>query len=187
MPEEEEPLLIEITGLAKTSLGTVVKSKNSDALIPLLSFMKKFINMHGSKIEPNPRNNAVHQDVQIVAKNLMLMAYQGVRNDVTQGVASPMFATLSSCARQCPIFLLILSRDSQPDGEVICSSVEAAPVMMKSNETDISLSSINFLKELVSSVLYQFCTPTIILLTSPPLPVTISGIVNVLYILGGFE
>eukprot|EP00578_Thalassiosira_sp_NH16_P025166 CAMPEP_0181087580 /NCGR_PEP_ID=MMETSP1071-20121207/6347_1 /TAXON_ID=35127 /ORGANISM="Thalassiosira sp., Strain NH16" /LENGTH=1183 /DNA_ID=CAMNT_0023169475 /DNA_START=176 /DNA_END=3724 /DNA_ORIENTATION=- len=152
LSEDEEPLLIEITGLAKTSLSTIVKAKNPASLIPLLTFMQHFINMHGSKIELNPRNNAIHEDVQIVAKNLMLMAYQGVRNDVTQGVASPMFDTLSSCAKQCPLFLLILSRDSQPDGEVIRSSIEAAPATMKSNETDVVLSSTRFLKELASSL-----------------------------------
>mmetsp|Transcript_1798 Transcript_1798/g.3860 ORF Transcript_1798/g.3860 Transcript_1798/m.3860 type:complete len:1156 (-) Transcript_1798:61-3528(-) len=150
--EMELPLLIEITGLAKISLSAVVKAKSPPSLVPFLSFMQKFIHLHGSKIEPNPRNNAIHEAIQNVAKNLMLMSYEGVRNDVTQVVASPMFDTLSTCAKQCPIFLLILSRDSQPDGEVIRSSIEAAPMTLKSNEMDIVLSTVRFLKELVSSL-----------------------------------
>ena len=148
--DEELPLIIEITGLAKISLSVVVKAKIPTSLIPLLSFMKKFMHLHGSKIELNPMNNAVHEAIQNVAKNLMLISYEGVRKDST-GVASPMFDTLSTCAKQCPIFLLILSRDSQPDGEVIRSSIEAAPMTLKSNEMDVVLSSIRFLKELVSS------------------------------------
>lgn len=150
--EDELPLLIEITGLAKVSLNVVVKAKNPPSLIPFLSFMQKFIQLHGSKIEPNPRNNAIHEAIQNVAKNLMLMSYEGVRNDVTQVVASPMFDTLSTCAKQCPIFLLILSRDSQPDGEVICSSIKAAPIVLQSNERDAVSSCVRFLKELVSSL-----------------------------------
>jgi len=157
--EEELPLLLEITGLAKTSLSVVAKAKNPTSLVPLLSFMQKFMYLHGSNIEPSPRNNAINEPIQVMAKNLMLISYGAVRscktsqdNDVSQGIASPMFDTLSSCAKKCPIFLLTLSRDSQPLGEVIRSSIESAPMTLKSNEMDIVLSSINFLKELVSSL-----------------------------------
>mmetsp|Transcript_14196 Transcript_14196/g.30254 ORF Transcript_14196/g.30254 Transcript_14196/m.30254 type:complete len:1153 (-) Transcript_14196:223-3681(-) len=157
--EEELPLLLEITGLAKTSLRVVAKAKDPSSLVPLLSFMQKFMYIHGSKIEPSPRNNAINETIQVTAKNLMLISYEAVRSckssqdsNVAQNVASPMFDTLSSCAKKCPIFLLGLSRDSQPVGEVISSSVETAPVTMKSNEMDIVLSSITFLKELVSSL-----------------------------------
>ncbi|KAL7551893.1 hypothetical protein ACHAWF_015096 [Thalassiosira exigua] len=157
--EEDIPLLLEITGLAKTSLIEVVKSKNADALAPLLSFMQKFILLHGSKIEPGPRNNATHEPIQVMAKNLMLLAYQAVRScskaskdsHVSHGMASPMFETLSACAKKCPIFLLGLSRDSQPVGEVVRSSIETSPTVLKSNEMDVVLSSIKYLKQLVRS------------------------------------
>ncbi|KAL7530460.1 hypothetical protein ACHAXR_006117, partial [Thalassiosira sp. AJA248-18] len=157
--EEELPLLLEITGLAKISLSVVVKAKNPASLAPLLSFMQTFMSLHGSKIEPSPRNNAVHEPIQVMAKNLMLRSYEAVRSchktspdNVSQGVASPMFDTLTCCAKKCPMFLLVLSRDSQPDGEVIRSSIETAPMTMTSNEMDVALSSIRFLKELVSSL-----------------------------------
>jgi hypothetical protein len=158
--EEDMPLLLEITGLAKTSLIEVVKSKNADALAPLLSFMQKFILLHGPKIEPGPRNNATHEPIQVMAKNLMLLSYQAVRScskaskdsHVSHGMASPMFETLSACAKKCPIFLLGLSRDSQPVGEVVRSSIETSPTVLKSNELDVVLSSIKYLKQLTSSL-----------------------------------
>lgn len=148
--EDNMPLLIEITGLAKTSLGVVVKAKNPSALVPILSFMQKFFHLHGSKVEPNPKNNVVYEVVQNMAKNLMLMSYAGVRNDVTQEIATPMFDTLTSLAKRCPLFLLCLSRSSQPPGEIVCSSIETAPMTLQSSEMDVVLSSIRFLNQLVS-------------------------------------
>ena len=152
--EDELPLLVEIAGLAKTSLGAVTKGKNSSSLAPLLSFMQKFIYLHGSKIEPN-RNNTVREPMQVMAKGLMLLSYDAVRScaessEDSDGIASPMFDTLSTCAKKCPLFLLSLSRDGQPVGERIRSSFETAPMTMQSNEMDVALSSIRFLKELVS-------------------------------------
>ena len=148
--EDELPLLVEIAGLAKTSLGAVTKGKNSSSLVPLLTFLQKFIYLHGSKIEPN-RNTTVHE----MAKGLMLLSYDAVRScaessEDSDGIASPMFDTLSTCAKKCPIFLLSLSRDGQPVGEIMSSSFETAPMTMQSNEMDVALSSIRFLKELVS-------------------------------------
>ena len=162
--EEELPLLLEITGLAKIALRAVVKSKNSSSLAPLLKFMQKFMSLHGSKIEPSPRNNATNEPIQVMAKNLMLISYEAVRycskasadDDV---IASHMFQTLSACAKRCPVFLLTLSRDSQPTGEVIRSSVDTAPATMTSNEMDVVLSSIGFLKELVSLIILQCYKP----------------------------
>mmetsp|Transcript_28212 Transcript_28212/g.51399 ORF Transcript_28212/g.51399 Transcript_28212/m.51399 type:complete len:268 (-) Transcript_28212:308-1111(-) len=123
--------------------------------------MQKFMSLHGTKIEPSPRNNAVNEPIQVMAKNLMLISYEAVRScktsqhdDVSQGIVAPMFDTLTSCAKKCPIFLLSLSRDSQPVGEVVRSSIETAPAALKSNEMNVVLSSIRFLKELVSSLTF---------------------------------
>ena len=150
--EDDLPLLLEITGLAKTALG--VAKSNPLALTPFLAFMERLISMHGQKIEPSPIINYVTNDaVQVMAKNLMLMSYAGVKNDTTQECLKAMFGTLAACARKCPLFLMSLSRDTQPVGEVIRSSIETVPVAMASNETDIALSSIIFMKCLVSSYL----------------------------------
>ena len=148
--EDELPLLLEIAGMVETSLGAVVKSKSHSALISFLLFMQKFITYHGSKIELSSSVDATQSSIQNVARNLMLMSYEGVRNDVTQDIASPMFDTLSSCAEFCPLFLISLSRDSQSSGEIIYSSIETASVTLKSNEVDVAQSSIEFLKQLVS-------------------------------------
>lgn len=158
--EEELPFLLEITGLAKISLTVVVKAKNPHSLAPFLSFMQKFMSLHGSKIEPSPRNNAVNEPIQVMAKNLMLLSYEAVRScskssddsEASTGIISPMFDTLTACAKKCPLFLILLSRDSQPVGEVIRSSFETIPTTLKSNELEVVLSSIRFLKELVSSL-----------------------------------
>lgn len=149
------PLLLEITGLAKTTSQAIVKAKHPPSLVPFLVFMRKFMELYGPEIEST--NNATHEPVQVMATNIMLILYEGVRSCAKLSpdddiITSPMFDTLSSCAKKCPIFLLSLSRDSQPIGEVICSSVETAPMTMKSNETEIVLSSIRFLKELVSFI-----------------------------------
>jgi hypothetical protein len=158
--DEELPLLLEITGLAKVCLIVVGKARNPPSLAPLLIFMQRFIDLHGSKIEPIPRN-AAQEPVQVMSKNLMLLAYEAVRScaktsqddDTSQGIASPMFDTLSSCAKKCPVFLISLSRDSQPVGEVICSSLETAPMTLQSNEMEVVMSSIRFLKHLVTSLM----------------------------------
>ena len=77
-PEEELPLLLEIAGLAGTLLGTAAKDGNPPSLAALLSFMQKFIHLHGSKVELGPRNDAANGPVQVVAKDLMLMSYEAV-------------------------------------------------------------------------------------------------------------
>jgi len=148
--DDELPLLLEIAGMVEISLRAVVESKSHSSLIPYLLFMQKFITYHGSKIELISNVDATHSAIQNMARKLMLMSYEGVRNDVTQDIASPMFDTLSSCAKSCPLFLISLSSDTQSSGEIITSSIETASMTLKSNEVDVALSSIEFLKQLVS-------------------------------------
>jgi len=97
--------------------------------------------------------------VQVIAKDLILMSYSAVcscnttqGDSVSQAIVSPMFDTLSSCAKKCPTFLLGLSREGQPVGEVICSSVKMTPTTLESNEMDIVVSSTRFLIDLISSL-----------------------------------
>ena len=136
--------------MAKTALG--VAKSNPLALRPFLSFMERFISMHGQEIEPSPIiSNATKEAVQGMARSLMLMSYAGVKNDTTQECIQAMFGTLAACAQKCPLFLISISRDSQPCGEVIRSSIETVPMAMASNETDIALSSITFMQRLVRS------------------------------------
>lgn len=156
--EDEWPFLLEITGLAETCLSITSKEpKSSASLAPFLSFMHKFVEIHGPKFETNKKNLAKNEPVQVTARNLMLLSYSAVtvcstedENSVSQSIAPPMFDTLSSCAKICPIFLLSLSRDSQQNGEVVLSSINAVPVILKSNDVDTIMSSLNFLKEMVS-------------------------------------
>ena len=106
--EDELPLLLEIAGLAKTSLGAVTKGKNSSSLAPLLSFMQKFIYLHGSKIEPN-RNNTVREPMQVMAKGLMLLSYDAVRScaessEDSDGMASDVWVRV--CGKCCSVVLL---------------------------------------------------------------------------------
>lgn len=149
-PEVEMPLLLEITGLVELSLSVAMKSASHSSIKPYLLFVHKFIANHGSKIELHSTVDAAHSVIQNAARNLMLMSYEGVRNDVTQDIAPPMFDTLSACAKLCPLFLLSLSREDQPSGEIINSSIETASVTLKSNEVDVAQSSIRFLTQLVS-------------------------------------
>ena len=127
-----------------------MKSTNHSSIKTYLVFVQTFIANHGSKIELHSTVDAAQSAIQDAARNLMLMSYDGVRNDVTQEVAPPMFDTLSSCAKLCPLFLLSLSRMDQPSGEIINSSIETASVTLKSNEVDVAQSSIRFLTQLVS-------------------------------------
>ena len=101
--KEELLLLLEIAGLAGTLLGTAAKDGNPPSLAALLSFMQKFIHLHGSKVELGPRNDAANGPVQVAVKDLMLMSCEAVRlcgasqdHDVSQGIASPMLT------RYCP-------------------------------------------------------------------------------------
>ena len=59
-------------------LGTAAQDGNPPSLAPLLSFMQKFIHLHGSKVELGPRNDAANGPVQVVAKDPMLMSYEAV-------------------------------------------------------------------------------------------------------------
>jgi len=131
-----------------------MKTKNPLSIVPFLVFIQKFMNFHGSKIEISPAN-AVHESVRVEAKNLMLMSYTGVRNATANNyveVAPSMFGTLESCVNKCPLFLTSLSRDSQPPGEVILSSVESAPSALNSNENGVALSTLAYLRRLVSTI-----------------------------------
>ena len=153
--QTEPHLLHEITGLAKISLGEAMKTNNPLSLVPFLLFMQKFMHLHGSKIEISPANT-VYDSVRIEAKNLMLMSYTGVRHSTADNyveVAPSMFGTLESCVSKCPLFLISLSRDSQPPGEVILSSVESAPLALNSNENGVAQSTLAFLRQLVSTTL----------------------------------
>jgi len=149
MSEDDIPLLQEITGLVKTILGVAVKTKDPNMFIPVLTVVQRFIELHGSKIEPNQNSTASNEAIQDMVKDLMLMSYDGVRDTASQDLVSPMFELLSACATKAPLFLLLLSRDSQQAGEVVCASIETALAALNSNETDITLSSILFLKKLV--------------------------------------
>merc|ERR1711966_296209 len=152
--EGGESLLLEITGLAKTSLTIIAKDENPALLVPMLSFLKHFICSHGSKIEPSPQNNTMNRTVQTVAKDLMLISYSAVCSyntmqggNASQAIASPMFDALLSCAKECPMFLLSLSQEGQPMGEVICSSTKSTLTTLKLNDMDIIVSSARFLIE----------------------------------------
>ena len=56
--EDDIPLLQEIIGLVKTILGIVVKANNPQALIPVLTVVQRFIELHGSKFGPNQNSIA---------------------------------------------------------------------------------------------------------------------------------
>ena len=146
--EDDLPLLLEITGLIKTTLGVVVKANNPQALIPVLTVVQRFIELHGSKFGPNQNSTASNETIQTMAKDLMLMSYVGVREAASQDLVSPMFELLSVCAQKAPLFLLFLSED-KPAGEVVCASIETALAALASNETDITLSTVGFLRKLV--------------------------------------
>lgn len=149
--DDELPLLLEAAGLVELSLSVAGKSQSDSSLLLSLSFMQKFLSCHGSKIELSSNIIASHSTMRNMAKKLLLMSYEGVRSDVTQDIASPMFDTLSACAKHCPLFFIGLSRDAQLS-DIINSSIETASVTLKSNEVDTALSSINFLHQLVSRI-----------------------------------
>lgn len=102
----------------------------------------------------------MNRTVQTVAKDLMLISYSAVCSyntmqggNASQAIASPMFDALLSCAKECPMFLLSLSQEGQPMGEVICSSTKSTLTTLKLNDMDIIVSSARFLIELVCPIL----------------------------------
>jgi len=153
--EDDLPLLLEITGLIKTTLGVVVKANNPQALVPVLTVVLRFIELHGSKFGPNQNSTASNEAIQTMAKDLMLMSYVGVREAASQDLVSPMFELLSVCAQKAPFFLLFLSED-KPAGEVVCASIETALAALTSNETDITLSSVCFLRKMVRYMIWMY-------------------------------
>ena len=84
------------------------------------------------------------------------MSYVGVREAVSQDLVSPMFELLSVCAQKAPLFLLLLSRNNQQAGEVVCASIETALTALTSNETDITLSSVGFLRKMVRYMTWMY-------------------------------
>ena len=165
--DEELPLIMELVGLAKTSLSLIAKSNNPTSIASLLPFTKKMIEMHGHKVETSFITNEDNVYRGILG-DLIMMSYEAVSlcpgPNVKNGnngsgspqsyvpspdIISPMFATLSCCAKHCPKLLISLARDGQPMGEIIRSSVEASPDVLKANEVEVATSSIEFLKVLV--------------------------------------
>ena len=76
--EEELLLLLEIADLAGTLLGAAEKDRNPPSLASLLSFIQKFMHLHGLKVELGQRNSAANGTVQVLAKDLMIMSYEAV-------------------------------------------------------------------------------------------------------------
>lgn len=145
--EEESPLLNEFVELAKTVLA---KSKASATVAPMLIFVEKVVDQHGTK-----RNDAI----QKMIKDLILVSYEAILNcsktegtDASLLVAATMFKTLSACAKRCPLFLLTLARDGNEPGEVIHSCMEASPRTLKANEPDVTMSTVRFLAMLISAL-----------------------------------
>lgn len=152
-------LLQEICSLART-----VATKNLASLPTFLSFVQNVIEIHGLNAEI--REDADDQSLIIrgIIQQLMVVSYESVMSfsvtreqstssspqDNGPDIMSPMFDTLSTCATQCPIFLLSVARDGQQVGELVVSSVQASPGMLKAAEVELSSSAINFLTILVS-------------------------------------
>lgn len=153
-------LLQESCGLAK-----IVVATNQTCLPHFLSFVQHVITIHGDKAEIRANTNSEDTTKRCIIKQLMLLSYEGVmsfsatreqsnspspQDETVPDVMSPMFKTLATCADKCPIFLLSVSRDEQPAGELVLSSVQASSGTVRAAEVEISSSTMNFLKVLVS-------------------------------------
>lgn len=150
------PILQEACGLAKA-----IAPKNPSSLPLFLSFVQKVIEVHGDKAEMATGADSDNETIRGIVTQLMLLSYEGVmargqststpqNNEHAHDIMSPMFKTLSACATKCPIFLLTFAREGQPAGELIVSSIQAAPGTLSVAEIEVSSSTIDFLKALVS-------------------------------------
>jgi len=154
-------LLQEACELAKT---VVIKSKASAP--SFLSFVKCVVETHGEKAEKRSNDgNSEWITIRDIIKHLMVLSFDIVQtlhatseqsNSTPQDIKgisdimSPMYKTLSTCAAKCPFFLLNLSREDQPVGELILSTIHASPNILNVTEVEGSSSAIHFLKALVS-------------------------------------
>lgn len=128
--------------------------------------MQKVIEIQGENAEIRPSPDSDSTAIRSVIKQLMILSYEGVisvtstrekskastpqDNSDAPEIMSSMFKTLSALAKNCPIFLLSVSRDGQPAGELVVSSVQATPGTLNVAEVEVSSSAIEFLEVLVS-------------------------------------
>ena len=155
-------LLQETCGLAKT-----IANKNQESLPSFLSFTQNVMSIHGSKVEiSNHSEKDENASIRDIVRQLMILSYEGVMafstskeqpnsppsyvNETVPDIMSPMFKALSTCATNCPIFLLSLCRDGQTAGELVLLSVQISPSALNIAEVETSLSAVNFLEVLVS-------------------------------------
>jgi hypothetical protein len=154
----DSPLLQEICALAKS-----VATKNPSTLPAFLSFVQNVTELHGHKAEIKPNLDSESIAIGAIVKELMVTSYENVMSfsthqkqqplstpDDKSDIMSSMFKTLSACANKCPILLLTVARDGQTAGELVLSSVQASPGTLKAAEFEVSFSTINFLRVLVS-------------------------------------
>ncbi|KAL3802827.1 hypothetical protein HJC23_007604 [Cyclotella cryptica] len=156
-------LLQEICSLART-----VATKNLVSLPSFLSFVQSLIEIHGAKAEISTGFDNESAIIRGIIRQLMIVSYESVmsfsatREQQTSSspqdygaapdIMSPMFNTLTTCAKHCPIFLLSVARDGREAGELVVSSVQASPGMLKAAEVEVSSSTIDFLIVLISKL-----------------------------------
>ena len=145
--EEELPVLNELVVVAKTILA---KSKSSASVAPMLTFVEKVVDRHGSK--QNDASQDMIKDLILVSYEAILSSDKSEGSDNSQLIAATMFKTLSACAKRCPLLLLTLARDGNEPGEVIHSCIEASPRTLKANEPDAIMSTVMFLAMLISAM-----------------------------------
>lgn len=148
------------------SLAQTIASRNQSCIHTFLSFVQNVVEHHGAKAEVGPNIDNDSTVIRGMIKELMLRSYKSVMsisaaheksvsstpqdNEGSPEIISPMFKTLTACVSECPIFLFSVSRDGQPAGELLVSSVHATPGTLGVAEVEVASSAVDFLNVLVS-------------------------------------